>query len=196
MDRFQNTRQPDRDWWELLWPDPEQLLCDLSVDDADSLADIGCGDGYFTLPAAELLAPNPVYAIDIDVTLVDTVVRAAADRDLSNLHCIVGDARSVSSVLPDSLDAILIANTFHGVSNPTALVDEIRRSLRAGGRLIIVNWHDRPPEETVVAGAPRGPPADCRLSPRETCELVTTAAFEARETIDLPPHHYAIVFEQ
>lgn len=196
MDRFQNTRQPDRDWWELLWPDPEGLLCDLSLDTVVSLADIGCGDGYFTLPAAELLAPGCVYAVDIDASLVDAVATAAADRDLSNLHCIVGDARSVSAVLPDSLDAILIANTFHGVSNPTALADEIHRTLRADGRLVIVNWHDSPPEETVVAGEPRGPPADCRLSPHETRELVTTASFETRETIDLPPHHYAMVFER
>jgi ubiquinone/menaquinone biosynthesis C-methylase UbiE len=52
MDRFQSTRQPDHEWWEQLWPDPEQTLELLGIGPGTSLADVGCGDGFFTLPVA------------------------------------------------------------------------------------------------------------------------------------------------
>lgn len=192
MDRFPNTRQPDRDWWESLWPNPTGVLRRLGIDAGDSLADVGCGDGYFTLSAAELLTPAPVYAIDVDQDLVEAVVTAADERALSNVHGIVGDARRLESLLPEPVDVVLVANLLHGVEDPTSLAAQARRSLRSDGRLVVLNWRDRPRTETVVDGEPRGPPRHRRLTPTETRSRVDDS-FDTFEVIDLPPHHYALV---
>lgn len=193
MNCFQNTRQPDRDWWSQLWPDPEQTLAMLGIGPGTSLADVGCGDGYFTLPAARLVNEAPVYAIDIDEELLEAVATAAATERLANIETICGDARQLVDLLPEPVDCILIANTFHGVENQRDLAEQTYRTLRPAGRFIIVNWHDLPREETTVAGTERGPPESLRMSPADTREVLAPVSFDEIEEIDLPPYHYALV---
>lgn len=191
MDRFSNTAQPDEDWWAALWPDPADTLRGLGID-GGTLADVACGDGYFTVPAADLV--NRVYAVDLDADLLGGLkdrVRAAA---VDNVEPIQGDARTLPSLLPEPVATVLFANTLHGVDDGTAFAETVRAALAADGHFVVVNWHDRPPAETTVLGEPRGPPEDLRMSPSATTEAVEPAGFRAAETIDLQPHHYGIVF--
>lgn len=196
MDRFQNTRQPDWDWWSELWPTPETVLTQLGLEADEALADIGSGNGYFTLPAAELVAPAPVYAIDINANLLAELSETAADVGLSNIQCIEGDARVLESLLPESVEIVLITNTFHGIEEPATFATQAYQSLTPDGYLIIVNWHDRPKEETPVAGRPRGPPTELRVTPERTTEQVSAAPFTTTRLVDLPPHHYALICER
>lgn len=196
MDRFQNTRQPDWDWWGELWSEPKQVLSKLGIETNQSLADIGSGNGYFTLPVAELVDPASVYAVDIDTDLLNELSENAAEAGLSNIICLEGDARELPSVLPERVDIALIANTFHGVEEPTVFVEQAYQSLISGGRLIIVNWHDRPKEETPIAGEPRGPPQELRLTPTETRERLSSVPFINTSVVELPLHHYALVCER
>lgn len=196
MDRFRNTRQPDRDWWRQLWPDPDAVLRQLGLGADTSVADVGCGDGYFALPAAELVAPATVYAVDLDAGLLADLEADAAAAGSANVETVEGDARRLDELLPAPVDAALVANTFHGVEDPATFAGTVARALRPGGRLLVVNWHDRPREETPVAGEPRGPPTEFRLSPAATVEAVAPAGFEPAATVDLPPHHYGLVLER
>lgn len=191
MDRFQNTAQPDRDWWSALWPDPEGTLRELGID-GGTLVDIACGDGYFTLPAAALV--DHVYAVDIDPDLLGHLESAAEEAGVENVDIIEGDARKLPSVLPEQVDTALIANTFHGIDEQTDFAADVREILTDGGRFVVVNWHDRPAEETTVLDEPRGPPDDLRMTPEETREAVEPAGFETMETVELEPYHYGIVF--
>lgn len=193
MDRFQNTRQPDREWWSQLWPDPEQTLEELGIEPGTSLADVGCGDGYFTLPAGRIVGKAPVYAIDIDEALLEAVATGAATEGLTNIETICGDARRLVDLLPQPVDCILIANTFHGVENQVDLAEQAYRTLRPTGRFVVVNWHDLPRKETTVAGTERGPPEALRMSPAEAGEILASASFDRIEEIELLPSHYALI---
>lgn len=194
VDRFPNTRHPDGDWWAELWPDPEGVLRKLGLEAGRSVVDVGCGDGHFTLPAAEIVAPATVYAIDVDGICLDEIEAHALERDVENVTTVSGDARSLADLLPEPVDVVLVANTFHGVEAPTAFAEQVWRTVNPGGRFVIVNWRDVPPSESTVGAEPRGPPWDRRLSPAETRSVVRPAGFEAAAEIDLPPHHYALVF--
>jgi precorrin-6B methylase 2 len=47
--------------------DPEKILTSLGVAPGMVFIDIGCGDGYFAIPAAHRVRPQgKVYAVDID----------------------------------------------------------------------------------------------------------------------------------
>ncbi|RJT04742.1 class I SAM-dependent methyltransferase [Halococcus sp. IIIV-5B] len=196
MDRFQNTRQPNWDWWGELWSEPKQILSTLGISTDQSVADVGSGNGYFTLPLAELVQPAPVYAIDIDSDLLDELRRKAEQTGLSNIRCFEGDARELSSLLAEPVDTILIANTFHGVEEPTVFAEQAYQSLTPDGRLIILNWHDRPKEETPIAGQPRGPPQELRLPPTETERSISSVPFTRTNIVELPPYHYALICER
>jgi SAM-dependent methyltransferase len=196
MDRFQNTRQPDWGWWGELWSEPKQVLGKLVIETNQLLADIGSGNGYFTLPIAELVDPAPVYAVDIDTDLLNELSENAAEAGLSNIACLEGDARELTQILPERVDIVLIANTFHGVEEPTVFAEQAYQSLTSDGQLIIVNWHDRPKEETPIVGEPRGPPQELRLAPEETQECLSSVPFINTSVVELPPHHYALVCER
>lgn len=192
MSRFRNTRQPDWDWWRELWQTPKDTLRAFGVTSGQSLADLGSGNGYFTLPAAELVDDAPVYAIDVDEELLSELSEIAEAQEHSNITCLHGDGRCLTDVLPASVDVVLIANTFHGVEDKIGLTKQAWHSLRPDGRFIIVNWHNLPKEETTVAGTARGPPEELRMSVKETREIMAET-FEDIEKIDSPPYHYAVI---
>jgi SAM-dependent methyltransferase len=197
MKRFQNTRQPDWDWWGRLWPAPGESLRELGIGSGDTVAEIGSGNGYFALPAARITAPGTLYALDIDESLLTELSHLADLQSIENITTLAGDARNLSQHLPEQVDAIIIANTFHGIDEPDAFVQQAFEALCSGGRFIIINWYDAPREATQIAGESRGPPTELRLDPEETERMVLDAAeFVLEETIDFPPYHYALVFKR
>lgn len=197
MNRFQNTRQPDWDWWGKLWPTPGETLRDLGVASGTTLAEVGAGDGYFALPAARIADPATVYALDLDESLLDDLQRVADRQEIGNVEPVRGDARELSRHLPEPVDVALLANALHGVEETEELVRQAFDSLRPGGRFVIVNWEDRERETTTIAGEPRGPPADLRMPPEETETAVLDAAdFALERHVELPPYHYALAFER
>ncbi|WP_436925005.1 class I SAM-dependent methyltransferase [Halosimplex amylolyticum] len=197
MEQFQNTGQPDWDWWGRLWPTPGATLRRLGVESGETLAEVGSGNGYFALPAARITDPRPVYAVDVDESLLEELESLAALQGIDNVVTVHADARDLADTLPEAVDTVLVANTFHGVSEPDRFVREVFDALGPDGRFVVVNWDDRPREETTVMDTPRGPPTDLRLSPSETKSIVTDAVAVANvRRIELPPYHYALRFER
>lgn len=197
MERFPNTRQPDWDWWGRLWPAPGETLRGVGLEPGDTLVEVGSGNGYFTLPAARLVDPAQVYALDLDASLLDELAGLASQQDITNTTTVHGDARSLTDHLPGAVDVALVANTFHGIDDPRAFLEEVSAVLAEDGRFVVINWRDAPRETTTVAGEPRGPPTELRLSPTETRRLVRDAVgMTATRQVDVPPYHYGLVFER
>jgi len=196
MERFQNTKQPDWDWWGRLWPTPGGTLRRLGVEPGASIAEVGSGNGYFALPAARIADPGTVYAVDVDERLLDELETLATQQAIENVVAVHGDARELRSVLPEPVDVVLVANTFHGIDDPDAFVDGVIDALADGGRFVVVNWHAEPRTSTTVAGEPRGPPTERRLTPQETKTAVADGTeLSVVETVELLPHHYGVLFE-
>ncbi len=191
MTAFRNTAHPDREWWRALWPDPGKTLERLGVDGYSSLVDVCCGNGYFTVPAADLIA-GPVYGVDLDADLLSALNARAEDR----IETIEGNAMALPDLLSEPVACALLANTLHGVPEKTGLAEKIATVLEPGGRFVVVNWVDAAPEKTLVLGKPRGPPAELRMTPEETIGSVEPAGFAARGTMTVSPHHYAVIFER
>lgn len=197
MKRFQNTGQPDWDWWGKLWPTPGATLRTLGIFAGESVAEVGSGSGYFALPAARIVEPAPVYALDLDDELLAGLEQHADQQHIENVVPLHGDARDLAAVLPTRVDTVLIANTFHGVDDQQGIIEQAAEALEPGGRLTIINWHDTPRETTTVGAEPRGPPTALRMTPDQTRDSVlSVSAFEPVREIDLPPYHYALVFER
>lgn len=197
MERFQNTGQPDWDWWGRLWPAPGETLRDLGVSGGESVVEIGSGNGYFALPAARITDPASVYAVDIDESLLSELSALAGQQELDNLHPVAGDARSLAQYLSEAVDIGVLANLLHGVDDPARLIEQVSDVLATDGRFVVINWQARPREETTILDQPRGPPTELRLSPTATQELVEEAIdMTLAAQVSLPPYHYGLVFER
>ncbi|MET4702332.1 ubiquinone/menaquinone biosynthesis C-methylase UbiE [Constrictibacter sp. MBR-5] len=194
-DMFIATSMPDRDWWAALWPDPEGVLRALGVQPEMTVVDLCCGDGYFTAPLARIVGGR-VYALDIDPAMINQARGETARQGVSVSNWIVADAREVAALTPEEVDYVFIANTFHGVSDQTALARAVADILKQSGLFTIVNWHDFPRERTAVMGQPRGPKTEMRMTPDSVRAAVEPAGFHLARVVDLQPYHYGTIFER
>ncbi|MEB8476788.1 methyltransferase domain-containing protein, partial [Acidithiobacillus ferriphilus] len=105
-----------------------------------------------------------------------------------------GDAMALHRLLPEPVDYSLMANTFHGVPEQTALVREIAGVLKPGGLFAVVNWHARPRVETPVLGQARGPRTELRMTPEQVRAVVEAAGLRLDRVVELPPYHYGALF--
>jgi ubiquinone/menaquinone biosynthesis C-methylase UbiE len=191
---FPATTMPDDDWWQILWPDPAKSLVAMGVRAGMVAIDLCSGSGLFTVGLAQIAAR--VYAIDIDAALLDRARMRTAAAGSANCSFILADAMTVAAVVPEAVDYVLLANTFHGVPDQAALTGAIASTLKPCGQFGIVNWHRRPREETVVLGQPRGPRTDMRMAPEEVLQVVQAAGLHFLRVIGMPPYHYGATFRK
>lgn len=189
---FPATSMPDRDWWSALWPDPEDALRQLGITPDMRVLDLCCGDGYFTAPLARLVR-GKVYALDLDPVMIERAKEEVLRQGASVIKWINVDALDATRHLPEPVDCVLVANTFHGVPDQERLAAEIHKLLRAGGSFVIVNWHPLPRDQTTVLGQPRGPMTKMRMSPEAVSAIVEPAGFHTARMVELPPYHYGLV---
>ena len=189
---FPATGMPDRNWWHALWPDPDGAVRALRVERGMTVVDLGCGYGYFTAAIARQVGLGRVVGFDLDPEMLEQA--QAACEGLANCDWLLGDARELGSLIGAPADYVLIANTFHGVPDKTALAREVAVALKPNGRFAIVNWYPLPREDTTVLGQPRGPSTELRMSPEQTRAVVEPAGFKLETLVELPPYHYGAIF--
>lgn len=202
LERSAVTQRPDipRSEWAARrerWPDPQSILRKLGIEAGTSVVDVGAGAGFFSLPAADVVAPAPVYVIHPDGTLLDELEAAALDGGLDNVETVSGRASELAALLPERVDAVLVVSSFHSLSAPTAFAEQVSRSLNPGGRLVVVEWREEPTDEGAPGGEePHAPSAADRLALERLASLVAPAGLEVALEVDLPPHHYGLVFKR
>jgi ubiquinone/menaquinone biosynthesis C-methylase UbiE len=142
-------------------PHPQELLSTLSLHRGQDVLEIGCGSGWLLEPLARKITPGRLYALDFS----GEMLRKAAVKPISSpLVIIYSDAEDIP--LPDqSVDRVLMINTFSQFPEPRRVISEVSRVLRAGGRLDIkyffsrkeVNSHHRSKPELRSPGIPDNP---------------------------------------
>ncbi len=117
------------------------------------MVDLGSGAGYFALKLSRTVGSRgEVIAVDIRrLPLAFLRIRALLQRRW-NLRIVRSEPNDPHLPL-GSVDAILIANTYHELNNRRMILARAFQALRSGGRLVIV---DRGPEEATEGDAAGG----------------------------------------
>jgi SAM-dependent methyltransferase len=191
---FPATTMPNADWWQALWPDPARVLVEMGVRPGMVVIDLCCGDGLFTVPLTSIT--TRVYAIDIDPVMLDRARVLVAAAGATNCRFVMADAMTVNAVVPDPVDYVFLANTFHGVTDQLGLARAVTATLKPQGQFGIVNWHRLPREETTVFRQPRGPKTEMRMEAEEVAAVLRPAGLVVNRTVELPPYHYGIVLRR
>lgn len=99
-------------------------------------ADLGCGDGTFTVALAELLAAGSIiHAIDLDR---GALKRIPPEHHETRIHAHVGDFNKPWPFGP--VGGILMANSFHYVANQEAFVRECESRMTSPHRFLIIEY--------------------------------------------------------
>lgn len=190
---FPSTSMPDRDWWPVLWPRPEQTLKALGIEPRMTVLDLCCGDGYFTAPLANLVQ-GKVIALDLDCEMLELAKAEVARQRSTVRQWLCADAMALAEHVAEAVDCVLMANTFHGVRDQTGLAKAVHSVLVPQGLFAIVNWYPSRREDAPVLGEPRGPRTEMRMSPHAVAAAVEPAGFKLAQIVELPPYHYGAVF--
>jgi arsenite methyltransferase len=112
----------------------ERVLEAAALRPGDTVLDVGSGLGLLTLAASERIGDGWVIAIDPSVAALEELLRLAHAANANGIMYLVGDAEVLP--LPDaSVDAAVLGSVLFQISDPGAVVDELARVLRPGGRL-------------------------------------------------------------
>jgi len=146
--------------------------------------DIGCGDGFFTIPAARLVGEKgKVYAVDIDASAIDRLKRQAAEKNLKNISAEVGAAEE--TVFCDACaDIVFYSTVLHDFKDPAKVLRNAKLMLSPAGRLVNLDWKKK---STVF-----GPPLRIRFSEEQAATLIKQAGFTIESVKDLGRNFYIV----
>jgi len=171
---------------------PSYVLKLVGLDTAMRIADLGCGNGYFALTAAQLVGPEGrVYAVDILKTSLVTVAHEASHHSLSNVTTVWSNLEIYGATrIPEgSLDMVFIKNALYQSGNRVSFLKEAVRLLKNGGRVIVLEWLKRP---TRI-----GPPEDDRIDKSEVLALAKQVPhLHFVKEFDPGEYHYGFIFQK
>ena len=127
----------------------ERLVEWLGVEAGMAVADLGAGDGRFAFALAERVGPaGRVYATELSAAQLDHMRSAVNDRRLDNVHVV--EAGVTETNLPEGCcDALFSRNVYHHLTEPDAVNADIRRALRPGGRLLVIDFEPGGPLDAI-----------------------------------------------
>jgi ubiquinone/menaquinone biosynthesis C-methylase UbiE len=165
---------------------PRALLRSLGLKAGDTVADIGCGPGFFTLPAAEIVGPDGVVvAADIQGEMLTTVRVRAAEQGLTNVRL----AKTSETELPlpaQSFNLVIAAFVLHEVPKHATFLRKMGRLLKSGGHLAVLEWQKHETEF--------GPPLEDRIAPDELIADAAAAGLRLSKRRELGEDHYLCTF--
>jgi ubiquinone/menaquinone biosynthesis C-methylase UbiE len=183
MSHYHGGFRPFDDPERRKWQDPEAILSKIGVKPGTVFADIGCGGGFFTLPAARMAGKEgKVYGVDTSAAAIASLREQAAREGLNNL--VLKVARAEDTVIcKHCADIVFYGIALHDFQDPAKVLANARKIIKATGRLVDLDWKKE---------ASIGPPAQVRFDEAKASRLIEAAGFKIETVKDSGKYHYLI----
>jgi len=124
------------------WQQPDRVISDLGMRPGTRVADIGCGEGYFTFRLAKSVGKEGlVFAVDINAPALDGLKKRAELERLTNVVVVVSEPMD-TKLQPESVDVLFICDVLHEVpeADRLPLLKSAVRALKPGGFLHLIDY--------------------------------------------------------
>jgi ubiquinone/menaquinone biosynthesis C-methylase UbiE len=171
-----------------MFSDPEKNLAQLGLAEGMKVADLGSGTGYYSIVAGRRVGNGGrIYAVEVQKDLLDRLKSNATNEKVRNIEVIWGSIDTIggTKLREGLIDRAILANTLFQIEQKDRdnLALEIKRILKLGGKLLVVDW---------LPGSPLSP-KNCL--PRMIAEnLFNKNGFTLEKTFNAGDHHYGLVF--
>ena len=174
--------RPERDSEER----PELLMRALAIPRGATVADLGSGTGYFTWRLAEAVGnTGKVFAVDVQQAMLDRTKAAVAERKLDNVEYVL--VTETDPRLPaGGLDLVFMAYAYHEFGDPPATMAAVRRSLKPGGRIVVLEYAK---ESNIAPASPLH-----KMSFEEIRREIEPMGFQIDQLLDFLPVQHGVVF--
>ncbi|MGI9470725.1 MAG: class I SAM-dependent methyltransferase [Rubripirellula sp.] len=118
----------------------------LKLSEGMTVCDLGCGNGYWTLPMARDVGDEgKVLAVDIQREMLQKLRVRSARLKLNNIQPVLGKVDDPN--LPTGVvDLLLMVDVYHEFSHPESMLWGIRRSLKPEGVVALLEYREEDPE--------------------------------------------------
>lgn len=171
--------------------EPEVVTTHFHLREGDTVADFGAGSGHYMKPLSKAVGVSgTVYLCEIQKNLVDALGIRGREEHLTNTHPIWCDFETVGGVKlsDETLDVALLSNTLFQLIKKEESLKEIARTLRKGGKLIIIDWTD--------SFGGMGPAPEHVVTETQARTIAETVGFSFERTFPAGEHHYGLVFRK
>ena len=133
--------RPERDEEERASESFQQL----KLTEGMNVCDLGCGNGYWTLPIARDVGKDgKVYAVDIQREMLQKLRQRSSKYKLDNIKPVLGKVDDPN--LPaNKMDLVLMVDVYHEFSHPESMLWGIRRSLNSKGVVALLEYREEDP---------------------------------------------------
>ena len=184
-----NSRQEETQDFirQLLSPERERrldtftILAFSEINDRDTIADIGCGPGYYTVPLAKAVSNGQVYALDVDDDMLEACRQYLAQSRLANAQ-VLKCGEYDFPLEPGSVNGLFLAFVIHHSEDRVRFLQAARQLLTPRGWCTVLEWR------RVEHGD--GPPPERRIEPDELKAMATEAGFRYLVARDLNDEQY------
>lgn len=169
-----------------MFSDPASNLARLGLTDGMRVVDLGAGSGFYSIEAAKKVGGSGrVYAVDVQKDLLERLRKVASDQHVLNVEVVWGNAEKIggTKLRENIADRVVASNVLFQIERPDDFVLEIKRVLKPGGKVLVVDWSE------ASAMSPRN------LVPAMKAEtLFEKAGFRLDQSFNAGDHHYGLVF--
>ena len=134
---------------------PAELLSELDLKEGDIFIDVGAGNGFFSLPGAEIVGDSGrVYSVDVQIDmLLDLKYRAQQVGLTDRIEIVKSEDNDAN--LNQKADFMLFAYLFHEVEEKEKFLNNYFSFLKKGSKVVFIEWDPAKREE--------GPPLHHRV---------------------------------
>ena len=165
-----------------------EVLEAVGLEIEDIFLDAGCGDGYISIAASNLVGDQgKIYALDVYPESIETVKKEIKDKKLDNTDAILADISKNITLDSDSIDIVLMANVLHGFVADGEVEDVMKnivKVLKPDGVFAVVEFRK-------LEGS-RGTPFNVRISPEEVSIILKDNGFEITDKHEIGEYHYIV----
>ena len=166
------------------WQDPEAILSGIGLKPGMTFADIGCGGGFFALPAARIAGPKgKVYGLDPNPAMIDLLQAQAEKEGLANLYLTIGKAEEII-LCEHCADFVFFGIALHDFQDTAKVLRNAGHIIKPGGKLIDLDWK----KEDI----PIGPPPYIKFDEVHASGLIEAAGFNIKSVENSGLYHYLI----
>ena len=167
--------------------DVQRVISLLPLSPHHVVADIGCGPGYFAVPLGKYLFHGKVLAIDVQEEMLEATKEALERIHLTNVEVILSKEETFP-IQDDDLDGAFAAFVVHEADDPSGMMNEFKRCVRAGGWLALLEWHKKEMDS--------GPPLKERIEEADLLEMAKKAGFRLERRHSLNSEQYMLVMRR